>query len=201
MLTLTTIATGSTGNSYALNYNGKILLLECGVSYSKIKQGIDFKTSSVVGCLISHSHKDHCKSLSEIIGSGIKTYASHENIQESGVIPNHFLRTVHPGEQFEIGEFQIKAIPVNHDVPNMSYLIRAGEETIYFVTDTNYIPYNIPGLKHLIIEANYSEKILNQNFQNNQIEAVRVKRLYNSHYSIEKLIDYVKKCPSLQTVI
>ena len=51
------IGTGSSGNCYALIDNdGKILLLDCGVSIKEIKAGIDFQVSNIVGCLITHSH-------------------------------------------------------------------------------------------------------------------------------------------------
>jgi phosphoribosyl 1,2-cyclic phosphodiesterase len=45
------------GNCYALTDNdGKILLLDCGISLKDIKSGIGFKVSNIVGCLITHSH-------------------------------------------------------------------------------------------------------------------------------------------------
>ena len=56
MLMLKTIATGSSGNSYALICDRQILLLDLGVSSMEIKKTIDFRVSDVVGCLITHKH-------------------------------------------------------------------------------------------------------------------------------------------------
>ena len=66
------IATGSTGNTYALISNtGEILLLDLGVSEKTIKKGIDWKISNVVGAVISHGHKDHSLSVEDFKSMGI----------------------------------------------------------------------------------------------------------------------------------
>lgn len=51
-----TTATGSNGNNYALVSGGEILLLECGVPAKEMLKTIDYQTSKVVGCLLSHEH-------------------------------------------------------------------------------------------------------------------------------------------------
>lgn len=56
MTMLKTIATGSSGNSYALMNDKDILLLDLGVNAKAIKKAIDFRVSDIVGCLISHGH-------------------------------------------------------------------------------------------------------------------------------------------------
>lgn len=56
MIMLKTIATGSSGNSYALMNENEILLLDLGVSTKVIKKAIDFRVSDIVGCLVSHGH-------------------------------------------------------------------------------------------------------------------------------------------------
>lgn len=56
MLVLKTIATGSSGNSYALMNGKEILLIDCGVNAMEIKKAIDFRISDVAGCIVSHKH-------------------------------------------------------------------------------------------------------------------------------------------------
>lgn len=53
---LKTIATGSSGNSYALMSDEEILLIDCGVNVMEIKKAIDFRVSDVTGCIVSHKH-------------------------------------------------------------------------------------------------------------------------------------------------
>jgi len=56
MLMLKTIATGSSGNSYALMNDNEILLLDLGVNARVIKKEIDFRVSDIVGCLVTNKH-------------------------------------------------------------------------------------------------------------------------------------------------
>lgn len=48
--------TGSDGNNYWIEYNGKILLLDAGVKVSEIKKSINFRVGDVAGALITHGH-------------------------------------------------------------------------------------------------------------------------------------------------
>jgi len=51
------ISSGSQGNAYLLkDSNNKSLLVECGISFKKIKQALDFDLTQIVGALISHEH-------------------------------------------------------------------------------------------------------------------------------------------------
>ena len=50
------IASGSSGNCYALENDSEILLVEAGVNEAKIKEGIGFQVNKVAGCIISHEH-------------------------------------------------------------------------------------------------------------------------------------------------
>ncbi|EGN31182.1 hypothetical protein HMPREF0988_00883 [Lachnospiraceae bacterium 1_4_56FAA] len=50
------MGSGSSGNGYALISDDEILLIECGAPAKEMLKSIDYKTSKVVGCLISHEH-------------------------------------------------------------------------------------------------------------------------------------------------
>ncbi len=51
------IGSGSKGNSYALIDNdGKILLLDLGLTRREILKSISYRISDVVGCVVSHEH-------------------------------------------------------------------------------------------------------------------------------------------------
>ncbi len=51
------IGSGSKGNSYALIDNdGKILLLDLGLTRREIVKSISYRISDVVGCVVSHEH-------------------------------------------------------------------------------------------------------------------------------------------------
>jgi len=63
MIQIQTIASGSKGNAYVVTDGHSQLLLECGIAFKKIRKALNFNTSSLAGCLITHEHGDHTKGL------------------------------------------------------------------------------------------------------------------------------------------
>ncbi|HEK4983654.1 TPA: MBL fold metallo-hydrolase, partial [Clostridioides difficile] len=57
------LGSSSRGNCYLLQLENETLILECGVSYKEILKGLDFSLENVVGCLVTHEHKDHSKAI------------------------------------------------------------------------------------------------------------------------------------------
>lgn len=50
------MGSSSSGNGYAIISDNEILLIECGVPAKEMLRAIDYQTSKVAGCLISHEH-------------------------------------------------------------------------------------------------------------------------------------------------
>ena len=79
---LKTIATGSGGNCHALIADtGEILLLDLGENEKKIKKGIGWKISDVVGAIVTHKHADHSKSVKDFERMGIPVFKPYENTE------------------------------------------------------------------------------------------------------------------------
>ncbi|SPF51193.1 Metallo-beta-lactamase domain protein (fragment) [Candidatus Desulfosporosinus infrequens] len=53
---LKVISSSSRANGYVLESDTGSLLIECGVSFKKIQQSLDFNLSRIRGCLITHEH-------------------------------------------------------------------------------------------------------------------------------------------------
>lgn len=154
-MNIKTIASSSSGCCYLIEAGGEQLLIECGISLKKIREALDFDLSSVVGCLVSHEHKDHCVALAAIEASlPISTYGPHiSGSHHNTAIPEHVF---HCGSKFTV-----KPLLLEHDVECFGYIVKAGGDLLFYATDTGEINYTIPGLTHLMIEANYSfEKLL-----------------------------------------
>lgn len=49
-------ASGSTGNVYSIEHNGKIILLDAGISIKDIKKFVDFRVGDIEAALITHQH-------------------------------------------------------------------------------------------------------------------------------------------------
>ena len=77
MLKLKCLATGSSGNCYLLSTENETLILDCGIPIKEIKKGLDFDFSKVVGCVVTHSHKDHSASVDELKKLGIPIWQAY----------------------------------------------------------------------------------------------------------------------------
>jgi len=131
---LRVLGSSSHGNCYILERGEQALLIECGVSWKQIQQGLDFNLSRVGACLISHEHKDHSKSAREVMQAGINVYCSPGTAEALG-ISSHRLHTVPPLKQFTVGDFIILPFPVEHDCAEpYGYLIycrSTGEKLLF----------------------------------------------------------------------
>ena len=100
-----------------------------------------------------------------------------------------FCRTLEEGKTYAFGDFQVAPFDVKHDVPTLGFFIRHPEcGTILFATDCAYLPYKFPNVNHFIIEANYSDEILDENILASIEPYFRKKRL------LENCISSIRSC-------
>lgn len=178
---LKVLATGSKGNCYIVQAGGEILLLECGIVWKEILKGLKFDLSNVVGCLVTHEHKDHCKAVNEVMKSGIDVYMSDGTKEEIG-IDSYRIHEVKSQKSFKLRGFTILPFDTQHDVKEpLGFLIHHKElGKVLFATDTFYLKYRFDNIDHILIECNYSESILED------LPPYRA-RLLKSHMSLETL--------------
>ena len=53
---LKVVGTGSSGNTYALENENKILILDAGCGIKSVLKSIDYNVSKIRGVLITHEH-------------------------------------------------------------------------------------------------------------------------------------------------
>ncbi|WBL16415.1 MBL fold metallo-hydrolase [Sutcliffiella sp. NC1] len=193
MIEITALASSSKGNCYRVTDGYTPLLLECGINYREIQKGFGFRMSEVAGCLITHEHDDHCKSIKDVLKAGIDVYTSSGTVEALG-ISHHRIKRVKPMEQFELGTWSVLPFDVQHDVSEpLGFLLANQEgEKLLFATDTYYIKYKFQELTHILVECNYSLEILNQNILDGSVPSVMKERLLRSHFSLENLKEFLK---------
>lgn len=181
------IASSSKGNCYIVDDGRTKILIECGISYKEIQKALNFGISSIDGVLVSHPHKDHCRSVKDMIKAGIDVYLSEVAIEEIG-ISGHRINAIYSKKQFSIGTFIVLPFELQHDVFNLGFLIanQDGEKLLY-ATDTYFIRYRFQGLTHIMIEANYSLDILKRNVEAGLVPKELKSRLLKSHFSLENV--------------
>jgi phosphoribosyl 1,2-cyclic phosphodiesterase len=183
----------SAGNSYWVTDGHTQLLLEAGIKFRDIQIGLNFRTSSIAGCLISHEHGDHSKCIKDVLKSGIDVYASKGTF-ESLNISNHRAKPIEAKKQFQIGTWTILPFETEHDAAESLGFLLANQsgEKLLFATDTYYIKYKFPDLTHIMVEANYSLDILKENIFNGIVPVAMKKRLMRSHFSLENVKDFLR---------
>ena len=155
------LATGSKANCYVLKRdNGEMLILDAGLPINEIKKGIEFDVTNLKGALITHGHGDHVLS-AEKLKQFTPVWKPYEN--EHKKLHTH------------LGDFDITSFDVPHNgVENRGFLIGVDEQMILYVTDFEYIPYNLASknIDTMLIELNYQAENIEDNPNNHMSHVI-----------------------------
>ncbi|MFD2662844.1 MBL fold metallo-hydrolase [Paenibacillus thailandensis] len=193
MIEIKPFGSSSAGNCYKVTDGETVLLLEAGLRFKDIQRGLQFRMSSIAACLISHGHGDHVKAAKDIMKAGIDVYTSQGTIDAAG-LAGHRAVPIEALKPFTIGTWTILPFDIQHDVEEpLGFLManKAGDKLL-FATDTWYIRHTFTGLTHLLIECNYSMRILDENIAAGRVPVAMKKRLIRSHFSLENLKDFIR---------
>ncbi len=190
---LKVISTGSKGNAYILDNGNEQLLIECGVHINDIKKALNFNYKNVVGCIVTHEHQDHAKSINEVMKLGINVFATKGTFGTSHGF-KHRQQIIEAKQQFKIRNFTVLPFDVKHDAaePVGFLLMHPDCGKVLFLTDTHYCAYTFSGLNNIIIEANYSIDIINQKYGADSDKEFLRNRILKSHFSLENCIGMLK---------
>ena len=183
------LASSSSGNAYVVSDQETHILLECGISHKKLQKLSGFSLSEFQACLVTHEHKDHAKSVAELISRGMEVYMSQGTAE---ALETDAVKLIEHMEQFNVGSLDIVPFTTFHDAKEpLGFLIksRVDGDVLAFATDTVNLRYKFPGLTILAIEANYDKAILER--CEKMPEKVRY-RITNSHMEIDTLCDYLR---------
>ncbi|MBD8010799.1 ribonuclease J [Microbacterium sp. Re1] len=123
-------------NMTTFEYEGKILIVDCGVLFPEEHQpGVDLilpdfepikhRLDDVVGVVLTHGHEDHIGAVPyllrlkqdiPLIGSGLTLALVEAKLKEHRIKP--FTLTVKEGQEEEVGPFDLEFIAVNHSIPD-----------------------------------------------------------------------------------
>lgn len=189
---LKVIGTGSKGNAYLLENEQEALLIECGVNFKAIKQALNFNLSKVVGCILTHEHGDHAKSIKEVMNAGVNVSATEGTHAACGTTMHHRAYMMIPGPTYHLGNFKVKPFKIEHDAAEpCGFLINHPETgNVLFLTDTMYSHYTFRNLHNIIIEANYSHEVIRVKLDDKEFLKNRVMQ---SHMSLDTCIEFLRK--------
>ena len=151
-----------------------------------IKKGLGWQLGKVVGCLVSHRHEDHARSLNDFLTCGIRVLALADVFDAANPRNRVFCKIIEPMHGYKVGGFKVFVLPVVHDVPCVGFVIEHQEMgRLLFITDTMMLEYRLPNLNHIMIEANYSDAILQRNIDSGRMPPAMRGRLLGSHMELQ----------------
>lgn len=183
---LNVLGSDSNGNCYVLQNDKEALIIEAGVRFSEVKKALKWQLSKVVGAVITHEHNDHAKYVRDFVSNGITVLALPSVFKAKGIDSLSFRKEIEPMHGYIVGGFKVFAMPVCHDVPCVGFIIEHEDMgRMLFVTDTMMLEYRVPGLNHILLEANYAEDILDAKIEAGSVPLSMKPRLIHSHMEIE----------------
>lgn len=191
---LKVIGTGSKGNCYLLENENEALIIEAGVNIQSIKQALNFNVSKVAGCIVTHEHMDHAKSIEDLLKVGINTYASKGTFKSLKIENHRAIPMVNKG-LLSIGNFKVMSFDVQHDAAEpFGFIIKHNDcGNVLFLTDTFYCAYTFKNLNNIIIEANFSQKIIDAKMRDGATPEFLRNRILKSHLSLENCLEALSK--------
>lgn len=170
MAVLKVIGSGSSGNGYAIETDNEILLLEAGCRAKEVKEAINFQVSKVVGMFITHSHMDHCEYVRQYMNSGFPIYTNDETQEFIETKYGEKVTGIPEMKSVQVGKFKVTGFYLPHNgTPCFGYYIEHPEiGRMVFLTDFELCEWNFKTkkLNHILIEANYSNDLIDYSFAN-----------------------------------
>lgn len=114
--------------------------------------------SSIQACLITHAHKDHCISASQLQQRGMPLFASKDTLEKLKLEGNELV----PLEPKRVlnGLF-VMGFEVKHDIEGaLGFIIKTKDECVFFANDHKKWEDNLSSFKpnYVFIECNYDHK-------------------------------------------
>ena len=180
---LKVLGSGSSGNCYILENDTEALIIEAGLPFMEVKKVLDFNVRKIVGVICSHGHKDHSGYVSEYEKAGIPVFKPYDGMKDMDLKGG--------------AGFKIQAFDLVHDVPCFGfYISHPGIGNLVYASDTEYIKWRFNKVNHILVEANYSEDLIDN-------EAVNREHVLRGHMSLRTALDFISTNdnPALRNVV
>lgn len=153
------IQSGSKGNATILEYKGRFLLIDDGLSLITIRNAMSSINRNIMNLealLITHEHSDHTKGIQYL--PPLPIYCREDTYDGDNV------NNIYCFEPFELIGLKITPLLTSHDAVNpCGYMFESENKKLIYMTDTGFIPdMSLDYMKnadYYIIESNHDVKM------------------------------------------
>ncbi len=168
---LTALGSSSDGNCFVMTFEmgeGRKplpLMVECGFPYQTIARKANtynIRISELVGCLITHSHKDHSVAARDLAKRGVAMYATKGTLEAVGLEGRGYRLEYHKPTMIANG-LAVMPFVVEHDAPEPAgFIIKTPFETVIFAIDSSEWVDDLSEIPadYVLIEANYDKRLM-----------------------------------------
>jgi phosphoribosyl 1,2-cyclic phosphodiesterase len=164
------LGSGSSGNALLLEAGGARILLDAGigpkVAARKMRElGSDLFPRGVDAVVVTHQHGDHFSQAEPLARALRVPLYMHAGISANRVRARWEVREYRPGIPFQAGGFEVSALTVPHDAPQVALSVTSDDGTRFgLATDLGHVPPSlVPFLgacDAALVEANYCPELL-----------------------------------------
>lgn len=193
---LKVLGSGSSGNCYILESDTETLIIEAGVHFMEVKRALNFNVRKIKAVIVTHIHSDHHFYWYEYARAGIPVFEPFRNNEQS--------------LKFADSQFRIRAFPNkskdghwfhgNNDgteCPCYGFYIKHPDiGNLVYVTDTECVRWRFSNVNHILVEANYSNVLIDN-------EASNYSHVLRGHMSLQTALDFIltNDNPALRNVV
>jgi len=169
LLTITTLASGSSGNSLLVSGGDTHLLIDAGISCRRITAALNqlhIDPMSLSAVLVTHEHTDHVCGLATMVKKlPTPIYASagtaYQLTQRMG-LPEERIYPFRAGTDFSVGALHCTSFSTPHDAADsVGYTVELNGEKIALATDLGHVTDTVRravlGSQLVVLESNYDE--------------------------------------------
>ncbi len=164
---LTVLASGSGGNSMIVEAGATTLLVDAGVPATTLdrqlaKAQIAARPTAIV---VTHAHGDHCRHAAELSERWQVPVHCSSSTRRSVRLGGRRAPTVFASRsRFTVGDVEVDAMPIPHDVPQVSLRFTHAGASAVLATDLGDLPEgfteHLAGCDVVLLESNHDAKML-----------------------------------------
>lgn len=162
------IASGSKGNATFVRLDGTGVLVDAGVSRSKIETGlaeVGLGWDDIDAIVVTHEHSDHIRSLGAVRKAApeAELFASPGTAREAELAPGW--RELRPGKPGRVGRIDLHPFAVQHDAAQpIQVRLETSESCVVIATDLGHwddeVVEHLRGAHVALLEANHDRGLL-----------------------------------------